>query len=159
MVAISYRLPRVATGAVAILAVMIAASCAPMSSPPRQVQSSNPTVTYKYRGDEELIQANQSATVFCNQYQSTPRTVTITNASDGSKTVVFECLRTATPVVAQPQFSSNLTYNYRTDQELLDASRSAENYCMNNGSQRAISNSTVVNANGTKTVTFQCSPR
>jgi hypothetical protein len=54
--------------------------------------------------------------------------------------------------------NSNLTYTYRNDQELLEASRSAQNYCANSGSQQVISN-IVTNANGTKTVTFQCSRR
>ncbi len=61
------------------------------------------------------------------------------------------------PVVAiQP--TPNLTYSYRTDQELLDGSRSAQTYCMGNGMQHAVANIST-NANGTKTATFQCSPR
>ena len=35
----------------------------------------------------------------------------------------------------QPQYNPNLTYNYQTDrEELLNASRNAQMYCMNNGS-------------------------
>jgi hypothetical protein len=40
----------------------------------------------------------------------------------------------------------------------VEASRTAQNYCMNSGSQQLISD-IVTNANGTKTVTFQCSRR
>ena len=61
-------------------------------------------------------------------------------------------------MVSQPQYNPNLTYNYRTDQELLDASRNVQTYCMNNGSQQVTSN-IVSNTDGTRTVTFRCGPR
>jgi len=144
-------------GAVAMLAGLGLAACTPQYSSPQQVQASNPTVTYKYRTDQELVQANQNAATFCTRYQAVPRTANFTNDPDGSKVVVFECVQTS-PAPApqpQPQFNPNLTYNYRTDQELLDASRNAQIYCANNGAQQAISN-IVTNANGTKTITFQC---
>ena len=61
--------------------------------------------------------------------------------------------------MASPQqYNPNLTYNYRTDQDLLDASRNAQAYCMNSGSQQVTSN-IVANKDGTRTVTFQCSRR
>jgi len=53
--------------------------------------------------------------------------------------------------------NSNLTYTYRTDQELLDVSQSAQTYCFNAGSSQVASR-IVSNGNGTKTVTFQCRP-
>ena len=140
----------------AVLAALIVTSCAPRSSSPQQVQASNPTVTYKYRDDQELVQANQQATAFCNGYQSFPRPAQFGNDPDGRKVVVFECVQM--PSALPPQFNSNLTYDYRTDQELLDASRNAQLYCMNGGSRGVVSN-IVTNANGTRTVMFQCSPR
>lgn len=157
MIANSCRFLKVNVPAATVLVGLMVASCAPMYSSPQQVKASNPSVTYKYRGDQELVQANQNATTFCNRYQSVPRTASFANDPDGSKVVVFECVQTPS-AAPPPQFSSNLTYNYRTDQELLDASRNAQIYCMNNGSQQVLSN-IVTNANGTKTVTFQCSPR
>jgi hypothetical protein len=48
------------------------ASCAPSHSL-QQVKTSNPSVTYEYRGDQELLQAQQNAVTFCNQYGSAPR--------------------------------------------------------------------------------------
>lgn len=144
--------------AAAVLAGVMLASCEPQYGSPQQVQASNPTVTYKFHSDQELVQANQSAATFCNRYQSTPRAASFANDPDGSRVVVFECVQTAPAPPPQPQINPNLTYNYRTDQELLDASRNAQIYCMNNGSQQVVSN-IVTNANGTKTVTFQCSPR
>lgn len=146
------------TQAAAVLAVLLVAACVPRNEAPQQVQASNPTVTYKYRGDQELLQANQNAMTYCNQYRSTVRTANITDSPDGTKTVIFECVAMGpAPVPPQP-LPPNLTYTYRTDQELLDASRNAEMYCLNNGSQRTIS-SIVTNANGTRTVSFQCAPR
>jgi hypothetical protein len=144
---------------VVVLATVVVASCAPSHSL-QQVKTSNPSVTYEYRGDQELLQAQQNAVTFCNQYGSAPRPARFTTGSNGqSNNVVFECdpsLATAAP--RQQAFDPNLTYSYRTDQELLDASWSAQAYCMNNGSQRAVSN-TRTNADGSRTVMFQCTPR
>jgi hypothetical protein len=156
MTANSCRSPIKNIRAAAVLAGLLVASCVPPYTSPQQVQASNPTVTYKYRSDQELLQANQNASTFCNRYQSVARTANFANDPDGSKVVIFECVQTA--AASQQQFNPNLTYNYRSDQELLDASRNAQIYCMKNGSQQVISN-IVANANGTKTVTFQCSPR
>ena len=143
--------------AATVLASLMVLSCAPIDTSPEQVQASNPSVTYKYNSDQELVQANQSAVTYCNRYQSVPRTANFANDPDGSKVVVFECIQSSA-AVPMPTYNPNLAYNYRSDQELLDASRNAQVYCMNNGSQQMISNM-ATNANGTKTVTFQCSPR
>ena len=158
MIAKSCCLLKVSVRAATLLAGVMAASCTPQSSSPQQVQASNPTVTYKYRSDQDLLQANQNAATFCNRYQSVPRAANFGNDPDGSKVIVFQCVQMTTPAAQPPQFNPNLTYNYRTDQELLDASRNAQIYCMNNGSQQVTSN-IVTNANGTKTVMFQCSSR
>lgn len=143
---------------ITIAAGLMVASCAPQYSSPQQVQStvpSNPTVTYKYMGDQDLVQANQNAAVFCNQYQSIPRTKTFSTEQNGGKLVVFECLHTTQAPVLPPQYNPNLGSTYMTDQELVDASRNAQIYCMNNGSQQVISNVTT-NLNGSKTVSFRC---
>jgi hypothetical protein len=138
--------------AVPLLAAGVVASCAfPSSQQP--VQSSNPSVTYNFRTDQELIQANQRATTYCSQYQTAPRTANITNNPDGSKAVVFECVRTTAP--APPPTTPGLSYTYRTDQELVQASQTASAYCLKSGSQ-PMTSSIVTNPNGTKTVTFQC---
>ena len=154
MFANSCCLLKVNVRAAAVLAGLVAAACAPLHSSPEQVRASNPSVTYKYSSDQELVQANQRAAKFCNRYQSVPGAANFAKDSDGSQIVVFECVET--PATSQEQYNPNLTYNYRTGQELLDASRNAQIYCMNRGSQQVTSN-IVTNANGTKTVTFQCS--
>jgi exopolysaccharide biosynthesis predicted pyruvyltransferase EpsI len=142
--------------AVALLAAGVA-SCGPWPSSQQPVQSSNPSVTYNYRTDQELLQANQNATTYCSQYQTAPRTANITNNSDGSKAVVFECVRTALPAPAP--VNPNLSYTYRTDQELVQASQTAGAYCQKYGSQPMTTSSLVTNSDGTKTVTFQCGSR
>jgi hypothetical protein len=141
--------------AAVVLATAAVAACAPSHSL-QQVKTSNPSVTYEYRGDQELLQAQQNAVSFCNQYQSAPRPARITTGSDGPNNVVFECDPNL-PAAVSPQQAAgpNLTYSYRTDQELLDASRSAQTYCMVNGSQVAVSN-IGTNADGSRTVMFQC---
>jgi hypothetical protein len=94
---------------VALLAAGAVASCSSLPSSQQPVQSSNPKVTYNYRTDQELLQANQNATAYCGQYQTAPRTTTITNNPDSSKTVVFECVRTATLPAPAP-VNPNLSY-------------------------------------------------
>jgi len=158
MTANSYRRLEVNLPAAAVLAGLMLASCAPQYTSPQQVQASNPTVTYKYHNDQELLQVNQSAVTYCNQYRAVPQPASFTNDQDGSKVVVFACVQNTMPMGSPPQYNPNLTYNYRSDQELLNASRNAQTYCMNNGSQQVISN-IVTNNDGTRTVTFQCSPR
>ena len=67
------------------LAALTVASCTSSSSLEllQQVRASNPSVTYEYAGDEELLQAQQNAVVFCNQYQAAPRPARITTGSNG----------------------------------------------------------------------------
>ena len=145
-------------GTTAVIAAVMMASCAATrSSSPRQVAASSPTVTYQYRNDDELIKANQRAIVFCEPYQSLPRAQSFSNDSEHQKIVVFECVATlqAAPI---HQSDSDLRYDYRTDQELLDLSRNAQVYCRNSGKPEMDSN-IVVNSNGTRTVTFHCRPR
>jgi hypothetical protein len=143
-------------GAVAVLAAGALASCTLFSRSPEQVQSTNPTVTYNYRTDQELLQVNQRATTYCSQYQTTPRTANITTNSDGSKTVQFECVRTTSQAPASTTPSQS--YSYRTDQELIQASQNADAYCQRSGSKSTMSNIST-NPDGTKTATFQCGPR
>ncbi|MEO5375178.1 MAG: hypothetical protein H7840_13020 [Alphaproteobacteria bacterium] len=158
MVAISCRLLKANIRAAAVLSGLLAAACAPLYSPPQQVQASNPNVTYKYHSDQELLQANQNAATYCNRFQSVHRTARFGTDPDGSKVVIFDCVQSSALAATPTPVNPNLTYNYGTDQELLDASRSAQTYCMRNGSQQVISN-IVTNANGTRTVTFQCGSR
>lgn len=142
--------------AVALLAAGVVASCGPLPTSQQPVQSSNPSVTYNFRSDQELLHANQNATTYCAQYQTAPRTANITDNSDGSKAVRFECVPTSLPV--PPPANPSLSYSYRTDQELVQASQTAGAYCLKYGSQ-PMTSSIVSNPNGTKTVTFQCGLR
>src|SRR5712691_5673263 len=136
---------RVNVWTVAVLAAGAVASCAPLPSSPQPVQSSNPSVTYNYRTDQELLQANQNATMYCSQYQTAPRTANITNNPDGSKAVVFECVRTTLAV--PPPTAPSQSYTYQTDQELVQASQTAGAYCIKYGSPPMTSN-IVTNPNG-----------
>jgi hypothetical protein len=142
-------------GRFATIATLLLAACAPFNrSAPQQVEANNPTVSYKYRSDDELIQTNQLAETFCSQYRLAPRSSGFSRDGAGNNLVNYECVPPAGS--AASAVNSNLTYTYRSDQELLDVSRSAHNYCLNNGSSRVTSD-IVTHANGTRTVTFQCS--
>jgi methionyl-tRNA formyltransferase len=96
--------------AAVVLAGLMAASCAPQYSAPQQVQANNPNVTYKYHNDQELLEVNQTAAAFCNQYRAVPRPASFANAQDGSKVIVFECVPSSMPMAALPQFNPNLAY-------------------------------------------------
>ena len=149
--------PRTSLCAAALLSGLMLASCSTYhNSSPERVATSNPSVTYNYRNDDELIQAGQRAAEYCNQYQSVPQTDHFADDPKGGNVVVFECLPATASTASQPQFNANLTYDYRTDQELVDSARNAQLYCMNRGSRQVTSN-VVAHSNGTRTVTFQCS--
>ena len=99
MTANSCRRPEVNLRAAAVLVGLTLASCAPQYTSPQQVQASNPTVTYKYHNDQELLQVNQSAVTYCNQYRAVPQPASFTNDQDGSKVVVFACVQNTMPRV------------------------------------------------------------
>jgi hypothetical protein len=69
---------------IVLLAAGAVASCAQLPSSQQPVQSTNPSVSYNYRTDQELLKANQNATTYCGQYQTAPRTAGLTNNPDGS---------------------------------------------------------------------------
>ena len=154
----SLRLRNSVIATTAALAAMLMTSCvSTRPSSPRQVAMTNPTVTYQYRNDDELIQANQRAIAYCEQTQSLPQAQNFSNDASGRHVVVFECV----PGLQRTQtVNSNppLRYDYRTDSELLDASRNAQIYCSGLGKPQMQSN-IVVNSDGSRTVTFDCSPR
>lgn len=149
----------------AVLLTGLAAACAPMHTPPQEVSSSEPSVTYRYDSDEDLYEADQRASAYCGKYNLMPNAADFWTDPSGRKVVTYDCLPSSapvftptaapTPMSAPAPASPNLSYSYRTDRELLSASRSARVYCMNNGMQSTVSNTTV-NPNGTKTIHFQC---
>jgi len=145
-------------GAAVVAAAVMTVSCeSTRSSSPRQVNASNPSVTYQYRNDDELIQANQRAIGFCEPYQSLPQAQRFTEDSEHHRIVVFECVSTV-QVAQIGRTDSELRYDYRTDQELLDVSRNAQVHCRSSG--RPDTSATVVtNSDGSRTVTFHCNQR
>lgn len=150
---------KLAIGLSMAVATLTLASCATTrSSSPVQVAASNPTVTYKYRNDDELIQANQQAMTFCDQYQALPRAQSFAVDSDRRNVVVFECISSTQFAAPARRSDSELAYNFRTDQELLDVSRDAQVYCLNSGAPE-MNSDIAVHTNGSKTVTFHCSRR
>ena len=136
---------------------LILASCVQPSPAMQQVQTTNPSVSYKYQGDQELVQANQNAASYCNQYQSVAQTKNFFSDPDGTKVVVFECVHMAPVAALPPQYNPNLSYSYVTDQQLVDASRNAQISCMNAGSPQ-VTSTISSNTNGTRSVSFQCGP-
>ena len=81
---------------VVVLATLGVASCAPSNSL-QQVKTSNPSVTYEYRGDQELLQAQQNAVTFCNQYQSAHRPARFTSGPTSSSIGASSTTKGSTP--------------------------------------------------------------
>ena len=61
--AMSSRFLSVSMPAAVVLAAVAVASCAPSHSL-QQVETRNPSVTYEYRGDQELLRAQRNAVAF-----------------------------------------------------------------------------------------------
>jgi hypothetical protein len=87
---------------VVVLATVVVASSAPWQSL-QQVKTSNPSVTYEYRGGQELLQAQQNAVTFCNQYGSAPRP---------ARSRVGEFVETATKAGHVTQLASSLLAHF-----------------------------------------------
>jgi hypothetical protein len=136
------------------------AACAPTQPPgPEQVHANNPSVTYTYSTDEQLLLATQKAAGYCDQYETTvPKSGSITSNPDGTNSISFECVpvKAPGPAVAAAPAALPMTYTYRTTPELLRASQDAEATCMRVGKRSKATITT--NADGTKTATFTCVP-
>jgi putative hemolysin len=148
---------------VAAFGLLGLAACVQNTPPPKVVDKSAPTITYKYSAENGLVEATQKAEVYCQRYQAWPRTHTISDNRDGSKSVVFECSGAAPPapmqpvVVTTPQSAPQplVSYTVRTDQELVNALRNANAYCRQKG-MRSDTASITRNADGTRMVAFRC---
>ncbi|MPY74420.1 MAG: hypothetical protein GEU87_09165 [Alphaproteobacteria bacterium] len=159
------RASRICGVAGALLAAGALAACGPIhSAGPEQVYANNPSVTYTYSNDQELLMAGDRASAFCGQYQARSlRSGTITSNPDGTSSVVFECVPLASapaPAVAMAApaapAATPMTYSYSTSQELLQASQNAESYCMRLGKRSSATVTT--NPNGSKAASFHCVP-
>jgi hypothetical protein len=96
---------------VAIVAGVLLTSCVARPTAPVQIQASNPTVTYQYHNDQELLQANQSAAAYCGQYQAMPQTARFADSPDG-RAVVFECVQGGPPQTgAGPAVLGTVSYD------------------------------------------------
>jgi hypothetical protein len=145
----------------ALAAALGLAACVMPSTPPRVVDASQPTVTYEYTNDNDLVVATRKAEAYCRDFQAWPETRTITTNQDGTKSVVFECNRTSPPaplppvVAAPPVVQPGISYTVNSDTELVTALRSANAYCR----QRALQADTInvaPNGDGSRTVSFRC---
>ncbi len=140
-------------------AILLSACVAPQSVPPTQVSSDTPSVKYEYRGDDQLINANQRAMDFCAQYNSAPGNAVVSTGQNGKTEVRFDCDRQLPrPVATLPPSIPVMTKTYHTDQQLVAASQNAQRYCLEQGSTLAKS-SVSTNTDGSRTAIFECTPR
>ena len=88
----SYRVAQAGVSATIMATGLLAAGCVVRPSGPVAVAAANPSITYVYHNDDELLQANQSAAGYCAQYQASPRTARLDDGPDG-RIAVFECVQ------------------------------------------------------------------
>lgn len=146
--------PIVALSAV-VLALGTLAACGSPNSPPQQVRADQPRVTYNYRGQDEQMHANHRADEFCSRYQSVGHTVRVTEELNGTTTAEYECVPAPAPIAVAPRPAPpTMTYSFHNDHELLDASRAAQSMCAPSSSP--MTSTIMTDADGNRTVTFQC---
>jgi hypothetical protein len=145
--------------AVILLLATALPSCSGYSQPAVQTSSSKPTVSYVYGDDQGLLDATQKAETFCAQYGAWPTATGSDSRSDG-RHVTFACNqpRSSSPAsstVVMSTVPAALDYPYRDDRGLIDAVNQAQRYCMENNAN-ARSTRVINNADGSRTVSFEC---
>jgi hypothetical protein len=146
--------------AAVLLATATLGACTAYSRGAVQTSASKPVVSYVYSDDEGLMEATRKAEGYCAQYSAWPTTEDISTRSDG-RHVTFVCDQPRAAVVTAPSATvvvppqSPLSYPYRDDRSLVDATTSAQRYCTG---FNAYARSTVVtnNADGSRSVSFEC---
>ena len=144
---------------VILLAAATLASCSTYSRPAVQTSASKPTVSYVYGDDQGLLDAARKAETFCAQYSAWPTAADFDTRPDGRHiTYVCDQPRISSPapatVVVQPAPPA-LNYPYQDDRGLVDAVNQAQRYCMGLNAN-ARSTRVTNNADGTRTVSFEC---
>lgn len=89
---IRFRLRAVGAFAAVAVAGLTVAACTGPAAAPAQTQTNNPSVTYSYRSDQDLIQANRAAATHCARYSAVPQTARFFGEPSGERSVVFECV-------------------------------------------------------------------
>jgi hypothetical protein len=145
--------------ATAIMLAATLAACTGFRQPAVQTNASKPTVSYVYSDDQGLVEATRQAESYCAQYSAWPRSSDIVTESDG-RHVTFFCdqprtAMSAPATVMVPAAQQVTSYPYRDDRGLIEAANQAQRYCMG---FNANARSTVVvnNADGSRTLTFEC---
>jgi len=105
---VSYTgLLKASASAAILLTGLTVTACVRAPTEPIAVAASNPTITYVYHNDAELLQANDRAGSYCAQYQAGPHMVRYDSGPDG-RIAVFECVQggpvatTTTTVTTMP---------------------------------------------------------
>jgi hypothetical protein len=145
--------------AAVLLAAATLGACTEYSRGAVQTTATKPVVSYVYRDDEGLMDATRKAEGYCAQYSAWPTTEDIVSKPDG-RHVTFVCDQPranvaagTTTVVVPPQ--SPVSYPYRDDRSLVDATTNAQRYCTG---FNAYARSTIVtnNPDGSRNVSFEC---
>ena len=135
-------------GLAALLGIAALGGCVSANS--RVVERTQPSVTYRYASDVGLVEATHKAEVYCQDYNSWPRTV---NLDAGE--VSFICDR-STAFEPDPRWSErHIDITFSTDQDLVEATERAHSYCRRYDAEPSDVH-VRVNADGSRTATFAC---
>jgi len=94
---------KASASATILLTGLTVTACVRAPTAPVAVAASNPTITYVYHNDAELLQANQSAGTYCAQYQAGPHMVRYDSGPDGRIAVTTTTVTTMPgPAVGGP---------------------------------------------------------
>jgi hypothetical protein len=112
-----------------------------------------------YGDDQGLLDATRKAETYCAQYGAWPTATGSDSRSDG-RHITFSCSQ---PHVSAPPPSTvvlstapaPVNYPYRDDTGLIDAVNQAQRYCMGFNAN-ARSTRVTTNADGSRTVSFEC---
>jgi hypothetical protein len=142
-----------------VLTTTALAACTSYSRSAVQTSASKPTVSYEYGSDDALIDATRKAESFCEQYRAWPSAVDF-DKRNGEHHATFACdqprvIASAPTTVVVPSPQPPLAYPYRDDRSLVEAMSQAQRYCLGLNAN-ARSTRVTNNADGSRTVTFEC---
>lgn len=75
-------------------AALVAPQSAVIVSQPTAAPMTPAAVSYSYRDDRGLVEANNMAARYCMGYSAQARSTLVQSNVDGSKTITFDCVRT-----------------------------------------------------------------
>ena len=128
-------------------------SCASYSDRAEHVQSTPPTITYKYEDDESLIDAVAKAEEYCLQFNSWPTPIeSHPDAMPGQVTFICDQNRVIGEAYEALPADPTVDYLYHDHESLVKATIEAQRHCARLGARAHTARVTTID--GSNTVIF-----